>query len=131
MIADAVKADNPLRQRIIVDTQSIRYTLDDKRYLHFTPRAVQQSIVDFDEGITPDPFRFRLQPAVQVVQADSRSRAKDPAKAKVRTHAHKGRPGKEIKFQKQGGQLPPKGKRSSRAFGMRNMRVNQREEAAS
>lgn len=62
MIADAVKAAFPWASRISVDLQTIRYSDIDKgfRYTYLTPRSAQVALVKFDQGLKPEPMRFRL-----------------------------------------------------------------------
>lgn len=69
MIADAVRAAfpdvAPGKNAISVDLQTIRVT-DAKRnlrYIYLTPRKAQEALVDFDQGIKPEPFSIRLRGA--------------------------------------------------------------------
>lgn len=47
---------------VSVDVQTIRFTDREKRqrYVYLTPRAVQVALVQYDQGIKPEPFIFRL-----------------------------------------------------------------------
>lgn len=60
--ADAVKQAYPDAQRISVDLATIRFTDPKKgqRYTYLTPRSVQVSLVNFDQGIKPEPMSVRL-----------------------------------------------------------------------
>lgn len=65
MIADALKEAIPEAQYILVDLQSIRYSLpaSKKRYVHLTPLKAQRALIKFDQGRSVKPFEFTL-PAV-------------------------------------------------------------------
>ncbi len=65
MIADAIKAAYPGATKVAVDISSIRFTDLKKgcRYMYLTPRPAQRALVDFDEGIKPAPFQFRIRNA--------------------------------------------------------------------
>jgi hypothetical protein len=62
MTAEAIRAAVPWARSIAVDLQTIRFSDPEKRlrYTYLTPRLVQVELVNFDQGITPDPFDFRL-----------------------------------------------------------------------
>jgi hypothetical protein len=67
MIADAVKrAFSRSRRRsafaVSVDLQTIRFTNLEKRvrYVYLTPPVAQRGLLQFDQGIKPTPFSFRL-----------------------------------------------------------------------
>lgn len=62
MIADAVKTSVPLADHVSVDLQTIRFSRPDirKRYIYLTPRVAQLALVNWDAGIKPPPFSFRL-----------------------------------------------------------------------
>jgi hypothetical protein len=64
MIADSVKVAIPEAQYILVDVQSIRYTIASQqiRYCHLTPLRVQRAIIAFDRGKKVEPFSFELPP---------------------------------------------------------------------
>src|SRR5215471_5940101 len=77
MISEGIKtAFDKLKTPIDVvytDLQTIRYTIPkkNKRYVHLTPRSVQQALVDFDSGDPVEPFTFVLYTdrAVQILPA--------------------------------------------------------------
>ena len=67
MIAEAVKrsfADRFKRRpwQVGVDLQTIRFTDDEigLRYVYLTPSVCQRALLQFDLGIKPTPFNFRL-----------------------------------------------------------------------
>lgn len=64
MIADGIKEAIPGAQYILVDLQSIRYSMpgEQKRYLHLTPLKAQRALIEFDRGKKVKPFSFTLPP---------------------------------------------------------------------
>ncbi len=62
MIATGVRAAFPEALRVAVDIQTIRFSDPAKslRYTYLTPRVAQEAIIDFDQGVTPEPFTFQL-----------------------------------------------------------------------
>jgi hypothetical protein len=62
MIADAIQQQIPDAKYILVDLQSIRFTLKDKkkRYTFLTPPVCQEKIIQFDRGEKPCGFIFTL-----------------------------------------------------------------------
>lgn len=62
MIAEAIKKAVPDATGVSVDIQTIRFSDPKKRmrYVYITPRMAQVALVDFDAGLKPKPFRFRL-----------------------------------------------------------------------
>lgn len=65
MIAEAVKAARPEAEYVSVDIQTIRFSDRGKRlrYIYLTPRVAADAILDFDQGVSPEPFSFRLRNA--------------------------------------------------------------------
>ena len=63
MIAEAVKASFPDAKLVSVDLQTIRFSDPKKglRYTYLTPRIGQVALIEFDQGVTPEPFSMRLQ----------------------------------------------------------------------
>jgi hypothetical protein len=58
MIADGLKAAMPHATDVSVDLATIRYT-DRKarrRYVYLTPPDAQDALLDFDNGVRPEPF---------------------------------------------------------------------------
>jgi len=68
MIADAVKAAVPEAKAVNVDLASIRWTnpREGRRYIYLTPPSVQHALLEFDNGIKPEPFRFALRAPSQI-----------------------------------------------------------------
>ncbi len=64
VIADAVRDTIPGAQRVTVDLQTIRWTNKDSglRYVALTPATGQAVLVNFDQGIKPEPFTLRVEP---------------------------------------------------------------------
>ena len=62
MIAEALKLALPEAKSISVDLQTIRFSLPEKRlrFVYLTPRIAQIALVEFDQGIEPEPFEFNL-----------------------------------------------------------------------
>jgi len=62
MLAEAIKATMPEVTKISVDLQTIRFTdpRGDVRYTYLTPRRCQVALVNFDQGVKPEPFTFQL-----------------------------------------------------------------------
>lgn len=63
MIAEAIAEALPDAKRIAVDLATIRFTMDDKRFVYLTPRSAQTALVDFDLGVHTEPFEFELRNA--------------------------------------------------------------------
>lgn len=88
MIADAIKAQVPGVANVAVDLATIRFS-DRKvgaRFTYLTPAAAQTALVEFDHGIDPDPFSFRLRPSEAHTVATRRvtAQATDDAPKKQR-----------------------------------------------
>lgn len=62
MIADALAAAVPQAAYISVDLATIRFTdlNAGRRYIYLTPRLAQEALLNFDQGIEPEPFFLRL-----------------------------------------------------------------------
>lgn len=62
MIAEAVKAAVPGASFVSVDLQTIRFSDPKKRlrYTYLTPRSAQIALIEFDQGMAPEPFSFQL-----------------------------------------------------------------------
>lgn len=63
--AEALRAARPDARSIAVDLQTIRFTdpVRGLRYSYLTPRAAQVSLVEFDQGIMPEPASCTLRGA--------------------------------------------------------------------
>lgn len=66
MIADAIKEAVPNAGKVSVDLQTIRWSDYGKglRYTFLTPRPASVALVQFDQGVKPKPFSFRLRGAL-------------------------------------------------------------------
>jgi hypothetical protein len=112
VLADAIRAAIPGASRISVDLQTIRITLDGQRFVWLTPRAAQEAIVDYDQGIRPTIKRFRLK-SPQVTSS------KSPERATIIRGTGTGGSGEK----RTGGRTPPKsGYGTLREFGLRGLR---------
>jgi len=60
VVATAIHRSIPGAQRVNVDVQTIRFSVDGERFVYLTPYAVTGYVVAFDAGETIHPFRFRL-----------------------------------------------------------------------
>jgi hypothetical protein len=93
MIAEAIKACRPSASRVSVDIQTIRWSNLDKgeRYIFLTPPSAQKAILQFDEGITPKPFCFRLRGGqiIEAVESTPRQRARKAKYARQKREVEK------------------------------------------
>lgn len=73
--AEAVRVAYPDASHISVDLQSIRFSDRKKRlrYTYLTPRPIQVGIVDFDQGVTPEPVTCLLRNGQVTEMAGTRS----------------------------------------------------------
>ena len=60
VVAQAIARTLPDATRIEVDTQTIRFTRNNARYVYLTPWAVYGYVVGFDAGDEIVPFTFQL-----------------------------------------------------------------------
>jgi hypothetical protein len=62
MIADTIYAVVPNAYAVSVDIQCIRWSDREKglRYVYLTPATAQIALVEFDQGVEPQPFSFQL-----------------------------------------------------------------------
>ena len=60
VVATAIARSIPGANRIQVDVQSIRFSLEGERHVYLTPYAVAGYVVAFDAGDDIHPFRFQL-----------------------------------------------------------------------
>jgi hypothetical protein len=76
MIAEAIKASVPHAKAVTVDLISIRWTdpREGKRYIYFTPPGAQAALLEFDNGLKPEAFRFLLRNPAQIVPSGTESR---------------------------------------------------------
>lgn len=68
MIADALKAAIPTARNVSVDLATIRFTdpKTGRRYIYLTPYPAQQALLDFDQGVPPEPFTVKTH-AAQII----------------------------------------------------------------
>lgn len=65
-IADAIKRSIPGAERILVDLQTIRFSIDGERRTYFTPESAARYLTEFDAGRTVKPRRFKFPAPIQV-----------------------------------------------------------------
>jgi hypothetical protein len=92
MIAETIKRKMPTARGVAVDLGTIRWTDPEKRlrYIYLTPRSAQIALIEFDRGILPEPFRFTLRTAAQIIRpANRRKRVADEDRnARTRKNYH-------------------------------------------
>lgn len=147
MVADAVKRCFRKRFKrgafgVSVDLQTIRFTDREKqiRYVYLTPVVGQRALLQFDQGIKPTPFSFRITkngaqaiPSLsrerptnkrseaqeaQLRKTTKRSNESRQKRAEIVTEAHRGNSRQHTKV---GGKAPPVAVLSGnrRQFGIR------------
>jgi hypothetical protein len=81
MIADAIKEVFPDARSVAVDLATIRWSDPERRerYIWLTPRSVQLALVNFDQGIRPEPFDFQLRGRMTIRMSNRRNRGRDAA----------------------------------------------------
>lgn len=122
MIADAVKEARPDARRVSVDTQTIRFTEGDRRYVYLTPRIAQVSIVRFDHAIMQDPWGVWLANGQSAEAQTAKVRRTDRTPGQKRKRARLRSGGTHTVPVKIGGKTPPLPRipgGTRRAFGMR------------
>jgi len=123
MIADSIKKSlGGLRP--VVDIATIRWTDAETgdRYYALTPGYAQQAIIQFDQGILPEPFTLRVRP-YQVIKKRVRQPEGTPKKRQKRKVAARNPRAKSAKqfsgsrpnVEIEGGSPPPIGALSNRA----------------
>ena len=137
VIADALQAAVPDARRVSVDLATIRFSdpISRKRYVYLTPAAAQAVLVNFDQGINPEPFTLLLNKPVQIVKQGRMRTAEDIAKRDAEhPKMPKGRNAKVVKVDPTkgtptviGGRTPPHAALSSthgrrRTFGLRTLK---------
>lgn len=60
MISDAVREKYPDAKYIHSDLQSVRFSVNGKRYCYFTPPEAQVALLQFDQGQPVKPFKTVL-----------------------------------------------------------------------
>jgi hypothetical protein len=139
MVAESIRQAFPDARSVSVDLQTIRFTDPRKgmRYTYLTPRIAQLGIIQFDQGIVPEPFDFTLRQG-QVTASHAKYVPRD-ASPKQKEHLEEMRKkrgdllrksrlvevhkGTGIPPDRIGGSPPPlAGIGLRRAFGLRSMR---------
>jgi hypothetical protein len=93
VVTQAIARAIPDATRIETDTQTIRFTWQDSRYMFLTPASVQGYVIAFDAGEPIEPFSFHLRdpfPARRNVYApkgDRANRARKVARDTVKKNA--------------------------------------------
>lgn len=133
--AESVKVAVPDARHVSVDLQTIRFSNPVKglRYTYLTPRIAQIALVQFDQGIRPEPQEVLLRNG-QVTAAGRRMPTSKPlseAQLKQRQVAYKKSGLAKAKLHsetssgtvpaKVGGKTPPIAAGKRRAFGLRGM----------
>ena len=96
VVMQAIARTIPDATRIDVDSQTIRFTERDARYIYVTPAAVTGYVIAFDAGDPPEAFSFQLRHGRRV-QANRRvltdaGRQVHRAAAKARHKARQSKP---------------------------------------
>lgn len=114
MIAEAIAAAYPTATWISVDLATIRFTDEAAgyRYIYLTPRPAQAALLDFDQGVTPQPFHFVVT-AAQIVASGGGRRGQEARLAKLRNTdpatGEAANSGEHAVPVKAGGKAPPSG----------------------
>jgi hypothetical protein len=76
MIAEALKTAVPGAKRVAVDLQTIRFTDPRRplRYVYLTPRICQEALIQWDQGVVPRSFEFKLRGAHVLAAGESHLR---------------------------------------------------------
>jgi len=113
--------------RVSTDLQTIRFNDPQKgvRYIYLTPTVAQKALLQFDQGIEPTPFKFRLRTqGSQTIPSLPRSQRNYVMKAKVVVLKKKhGKRGPNSHVTKLGGKSPKMAVLAGtrRVFGLRCM----------
>jgi hypothetical protein len=122
MIAEAVKLAFPGAYRVSVDLQTIRFGDAKKRlrYTYLTPRRAQLALVDFDQGVLPEPFTISLRNGQ--VTASQAAQKRNLTNSRLSKAALTVRGTAGMVPDRTGGKPPPKsGHGRIRAFGLRGL----------
>jgi hypothetical protein len=87
MISTALRQQLPGITGVAVDVATIRWTDPTKRFrfVYLTPRVAQLALIDYDRGINPQPFAFKLHRAVQIARRQRTKATTEPTKPQRRT----------------------------------------------
>lgn len=131
VIADALRACVPGASYVSVDLQTIRFSdrTKGKRYIYLTPARGQMLLVNFDQGVKPEPCALRLGHPAQIVkmnQAENRYERTPGLPAGTRKKVGKPASSRTVP-PVLGGDYPPTAALSStrgrrRAFGLRSLK---------
>jgi hypothetical protein len=139
VVATALARSIPEATRILVDTQTIRYTdaTNGRRYAYLTPIKAQAYVVAFDAGDTIEPFAFWLNDPVpmrqHILTEEGRRISREKAAARRALDAAAAAPitpasGTQRKIERTEGdrrQPPTVFRGKVRTYGMRALRINQ------
>lgn len=124
-IADCITRTIPGASRVLVDLQTIRFTVDGERRTYFTPRPAAQYLVLFDAGRTTGPKRFVLDKPIQIRKAGVGA----STKTERITTSEDTRRGDNHVTKIGGSPMPrPQGRAARRHFGRRDYPDNQIED---
>lgn len=100
-IAEAIKEALPNVTSILVDLQSIRFTVPEKRlrYVYLTPMRCCRALVDFDRGQKPEPFSFTLSRASTITRVASGAPNEKTPEARAARNKAVNRAGNQIRDQ--------------------------------
>lgn len=127
VIADAVRAAMPDVTRVTVDLQTIRFTLPDgSRAVYLTPAHEQMLLVNFDQGVKPEPREMYLSHPIQILPPRARGDSKSVTNTTITNRKQK-RSHDTIAITVEGGRLPPTAALSNtrgrrRTFGIRSLK---------
>jgi hypothetical protein len=89
VVAQAIARQIPDATRIEVDTQTVRFTSDGRRWAWLTPYAVQGYVIAFDAGDEIEPFEFSLTTNIQTQRRGRTAAGKKVAAAGARVRKAK------------------------------------------
>jgi hypothetical protein len=93
VVTQAIARAIPEATRIETDTQTIRFTWQDTRYMFLTPASVQGYVIAFDAGDPIEPFSFHLRDpfaarrSVYAPKGERANRARKVARDTVKKNA--------------------------------------------
>lgn len=137
--AESVKTAVPDATRISVDIQTIRFTDSKKglRYTYLTPRTAQIALIQFDQGIRPEPHSVQLRGGQvtaarkQITRGEKRkltpaqlaaaAKGAKVTKTKLSKAQLRGPAAEGAVSERVGGKTPPIAAGKRRAFGLRGL----------
>jgi len=139
--AEAVKAAFPDASRISVDLQTIRFTDPKKglRHTYLTPRTCQIALVQFDQGILPEPHSVVLRAGQVTVSGRQSAFKQTVTEAGIEQRKAASKKGQAVQHRQSlskttlrqrggggvpdrtGGKPPPLAAGKRRAFGLRGL----------